>query len=78
MLASWRKTPPYLGLKERMSLTFKDAGVSITVTSLTDGLSFGVGCMATFPSVRIFCLYATVAVVFVYVYQLTFLAGMNY
>lgn len=77
-------------MADRMAATFADAGVSITVwrvsaraytcvygqvTSTTSALSFAVGCFATFPSVQIFCVYATVAVVFVYVYQLTFFAG---
>lgn len=76
LLASWRKTPTWMSLEDRMALTFHDAGVSITVTTLTDGVSFGIGCMTTIPSVEIFCLYAAVAILFVYVYQLTFLAGV--
>ena len=76
LLAAWRKTGHSLLMHERMAATFADAGVSITVTSATSALSFGVGCAATFPSVQIFCVYATVAVVFVYVYQMTFFAGL--
>ncbi|KAK6016555.1 hypothetical protein OSTOST_17960 [Ostertagia ostertagi] len=38
-----------------MEETFADAGVSITVTSLTDFISFAVGCATPFPSVQMFC-----------------------
>ena len=69
-------TSERMSLVERTVDTFSDAGVSITVTSLTDAISFGVGCMTTFPSVQMFCVYAVVAVAFVYVYQLTFFAGI--
>lgn len=76
LLGAWRKTPGWRGLEERLSETWADAGVSITVTSLTDALSFGVGCFATFPSVKIFCIYAATAICFVYLYQITFLAAL--
>ena len=56
--------------------TFSDAAVSITVTSLTDLISFSVGCMTPFPSVQMFCAYAVAAVIFTYFYQLTFFAGI--
>ncbi|VDL74395.1 unnamed protein product [Nippostrongylus brasiliensis] len=59
-----------------MEETFADAGVSITVTSLTDFISFAVGCATPFPSVQMFCAYAVTAVVFTYIYQLTFFAGI--
>ena len=83
--------PIHDNVRSRLAATFADAGVSITVrtlllenfstadsmqvTSLTDSLSFGVGTLAHFPSVRIFCVYAAVAILFVYIYQLTFFAG---
>ncbi|KAK0418715.1 hypothetical protein QR680_013732 [Steinernema hermaphroditum] len=76
LLSAWRSTNYELTLVERMMETFGDAAVSITVTSLTDLISFGVGCMTPFPSVQMFCAYAVVAVVFTYVYQLTFFAGV--
>jgi predicted RND superfamily exporter protein len=75
LLSAWRNTPRTRSLPDRMSETFSDAAVSITVTSLTDVISFGVGCLTTFPSVQMFCAYAVVAVAFTYFYQLTFFAG---
>uniref|UniRef100_A0A914D0N6 SSD domain-containing protein n=1 Tax=Acrobeloides nanus TaxID=290746 RepID=A0A914D0N6_9BILA len=76
LLSAWRSTSYELSLMERMRETFGDAAVSITVTSLTDLISFGVGCLTPFPSVQMFCAYAVVAVIFTYVYQLTFFAGI--
>uniref|UniRef100_A0AC34GN64 SSD domain-containing protein n=1 Tax=Panagrolaimus sp. ES5 TaxID=591445 RepID=A0AC34GN64_9BILA len=76
LLSAWRTTSYELNLTERMVETFSDAAVSITVTSLTDLISFGVGCMTPFPSVQMFCAYAVVAVIFTYIYQLTFFAGI--
>ncbi|VDP24721.1 unnamed protein product [Heligmosomoides polygyrus] len=76
LLSAWRSTPSHESLEKRMEETFADAGVSITVTSLTDFISFAVGCATPFPSVQMFCAYAVTAVVFTYVYQLTFFAGI--
>ncbi|CAD5220789.1 unnamed protein product [Bursaphelenchus xylophilus] len=75
ILSSWRATDEKLRFEDRLSEAFGDAAVSITVTSLTDFISFIVGCFTPFPSVQMFCLYAVVAVVFTYFYQLTFFAA---
>uniref|UniRef100_A0A1I7Y2K6 SSD domain-containing protein n=1 Tax=Steinernema glaseri TaxID=37863 RepID=A0A1I7Y2K6_9BILA len=76
LLSAWRSTNYECTLVHRLMETFEDAAVSITVTSLTDLISFGVGCMTPFPSVNMFCAYAVAAVLFTYVYQLTFFAGI--
>ncbi|PIO58261.1 hypothetical protein TELCIR_20307 [Teladorsagia circumcincta] len=76
LLSAWRSSPTHQSLQKRMEETFADAGVSITVTSLTDFISFAVGCATPFPSVQMFCAYAVTAVLFTYVYQLTFFAGI--
>ncbi|EYC39095.1 hypothetical protein Y032_0676g1430 [Ancylostoma ceylanicum] len=76
LLSAWRSSPSQASLEKRMEETFADAGVSITVTSLTDFISFAVGCATPFPSVQMFCAYAVTAVVFTYIYQLTFFAGI--
>ncbi|CAJ0943304.1 unnamed protein product, partial [Mesorhabditis belari] len=76
LLSAWRATPTHENLEHRLRETFAEAAVSITVTSLTDLISFAVGCATEFPSVKMFCMYAVVAVIFTYIYQLTFFAGI--
>ncbi|PAV84529.1 hypothetical protein WR25_22041 isoform A [Diploscapter pachys] len=76
LLSAWRATPTNESMERRMHETFADAAVSITVTSLTDLISFAVGCATPFPSVQMFCMYAVVAVIFTYIYQLTFFAAV--
>ncbi|XP_077994721.1 patched domain-containing protein 3-like [Glandiceps talaboti] len=75
MIASWRTTSPRLSVAERLGETFSEAALSITITSLTDALAFGIGAISNFPSVRIFCCYCGVAIVFDYLYQITFFGG---
>ncbi|XP_064456461.1 patched domain-containing protein 3-like [Ornithodoros turicata] len=75
VLASWRRTDPRKPVVERMGETYKEAAVSITITSLTNFISFCIGAATPFASVRIFCIYTAVAVLFTYLYQITFFGG---
>ena len=72
MLSAWRRTPTHISVSERMGRAFSEAAVSITVTSVTDFLSFMAGVITPFPCVRIFCIYTGTAVAFIYVWHLTF------
>jgi len=72
MLSAWRRSPTHSTIPERMGLAYSEAAVSITVTSVTDFLSFFAGVITPFPCVRIFCIYTGTAVGFIYVWQLTF------
>lgn len=58
-----------------MAECFEDAAVSITITSVTDMLSFWIGVITPFPCVKIFCLYTGVAVAFTYAFHITFFGG---
>ncbi|XP_070560503.1 patched domain-containing protein 3-like [Ptychodera flava] len=72
MIAAWRRTSPRHSVEERMGHAYSEAAMSITITSITDFLAFGVGAITYFPSVRIFCIYTGIAVLFDYAYQITF------
>ncbi|XP_035436097.2 patched domain-containing protein 3 [Spodoptera frugiperda] len=75
MLAAWRRASPKLSVPERMAIMLSEAAVSITITSVTDMLSFFIGIFSPFPSVQIFCMYSGLAVCFTFVWHLTFFAG---
>ncbi|KAF8770970.1 Patched domain-containing protein 3 [Argiope bruennichi] len=73
--AAWRRTDAKLSVKERLGETYSEAAVSVTITSLTNFISFWIGAITPFPSVRIFCIYTATAVLFTYIYQVTFFGG---
>ncbi|EDS37708.1 conserved hypothetical protein [Culex quinquefasciatus] len=75
MLAAWRRTSVKLSVPERMGHMMSEAAVSITITSLTDMLSFWIGIACPFPSVQIFCTYSGLAVCFTYLWHVTFFAA---
>lgn len=75
MLAAWRRTSMKLSVPERMGHMMSEAAVSITITTLTDAISFLMGIYSDFPSVKIFCIYTAMAVTFTYLWHITFFAG---
>ncbi|XP_013794597.1 patched domain-containing protein 3-like [Limulus polyphemus] len=75
LLAAWRRTEPKKSVEERMAETYSDAAVSITITSITNFISFMIGIITPFPSVQIFCTYTAMAVLFTYIWHITFFGG---
>lgn len=79
MMASWRQIPASknnLPIEQRLGLMLKHAGVSITVTSVTDIVAFLVGASTILPSLQSFCIYAAVGIFFTYLLAITFFVAV--
>ncbi|XP_067674656.1 patched domain-containing protein 3-like [Haliotis asinina] len=76
LMSSWADTYPHQdeSVADRIGMTFASAGMGITITSLTDLLAFITGTSSVFISVRNFCVYTGVAIIFSYLYQCFFFA----
>ncbi|KAJ8377995.1 hypothetical protein AAFF_G00249320 [Aldrovandia affinis] len=72
MISCWQQTNVHDKVEDRLAGTYKEAAVSITITTLTDFLAFYIGLMTPFRSVQSFCLYTGTAVLFCYIYNITF------
>ncbi|XP_066530217.1 patched domain-containing protein 3-like [Hoplias malabaricus] len=72
MISCWQKTRVHDEVEERLAKTYEEAAVSITITTLTDVLAFYIGLMSTFPSVQSFCVYTGTAILFCFIYNITF------
>lgn len=75
MLAAWRRTSPKLPVPDRMGLMMSDAAVSIIITSVTDMVTLWIGIFGQFRAVQIFCQYSGFAVLFIFIWHITFFAG---
>ena len=80
-ISAWRRSmvegnAEFLSIRHkvvlRMGSAMKEAALSITITSLTDVLAFGIGAMTDFPTMELFCLYTRLSIVFTYLYCMTF------
>lgn len=72
MISCWQKTNVQDSVAERMAATYREAAISITITTLTDVVAFYLSYSNPFGSVRSFCLYAGTAILFCYLYNITF------
>ncbi|XP_062376705.1 patched domain-containing protein 3-like [Sardina pilchardus] len=72
MISCWQKTRVHDKVEDRMAETYREAAVSITITTLTDALAFYIGILTPFRSVQSFCMYTGTAILFCYIYSITF------
>ncbi|XP_018422992.1 PREDICTED: patched domain-containing protein 3-like [Nanorana parkeri] len=71
MVSSWQQTKVKSGVEERMGETYKEAAVSIIITTLTDVIAFYIGIITSFKSVQSFCIYTGTAILFCFLYNVT-------
>ncbi|KAM4689070.1 patched domain-containing protein 3-like [Discoglossus pictus] len=76
IISCWQQTKVKSTVEERMADTYQEAAVSITITTLTDVLAFYLGIMTHFPSVQSFCAYTGTALLFCYIYCITFFGAV--
>ncbi len=69
---SFFRTDSKRDLLERIEETIAEVGISITLTTITSALAFGLGCISSIPAVIWLCLYAFPTIIIDLVYQLTF------
>lgn len=72
MISCWQQTNVQDSVAERMAATYREAAISITITTLTDVVAFYVSYSNPFGSVQSFCLYAGTAILFCYLYNISF------
>ena len=73
LLSAWSRSEQVSrDLVTRMSVTYSDSAVSLTITQLTNILSFIIGAAVPgFPCVEIFCVYAAAGLCFCYIWTIT-------
>jgi len=62
---------PMMSTAEKIGLTLKHAGVSVTVTSVTDVFAFGVGAVTKMPGLQSFCVCTAIALGAIYILQVS-------
>ncbi|XP_069504214.1 patched domain-containing protein 3-like [Ambystoma mexicanum] len=76
MISCWQQTKISKKVEDRLAETYAAAAVSITITSMTDVLAFYIGIMTPFTSVKSFCIYTGTAVLFCFLYCITFFGAV--
>lgn len=78
MLESWMKNERIGNRKERLSAVLVNIGPSITITSLTNTVAFGIGYATPTPQMSLFCFCTSVALFFDYLVTYSILAPIIY
>ncbi|CAD5209684.1 unnamed protein product [Bursaphelenchus okinawaensis] len=76
ILAGWRQSNPNADFSTRMGESLAKSGASVSVTSITDVLCFGVGIISNMPVVQLFCIYVSIALAVDFIFQITFFAAI--
>jgi Niemann-Pick C1 protein len=66
------RTDPTREPEDRIHATIRDIGISITISTITSTVAFGIGCISSIPTIYWLCLYAFPTILLVYFYQVTF------
>ena len=61
-----------IALEKRIAKGLSQAGVAVTVTSMTDVMVFAIGGTTVLPSLCSYSLYSAMGILFTYIYQITF------
>ncbi|XP_012258315.2 patched domain-containing protein 3-like [Athalia rosae] len=59
-------------LTERIGRALQQSGMSITVTSVTNIVAFAIGVTTVMPFLESFCMFATMGILFLYIYEIIF------
>uniref|UniRef100_A0A914HRW6 SSD domain-containing protein n=1 Tax=Globodera rostochiensis TaxID=31243 RepID=A0A914HRW6_GLORO len=76
LMRAWQRSNELYLIPERMAQCLEDAGPSITISSLTNVISFIIGAFSDTPAVRTFCIFSAIAISICWLYQLVFLSAV--
>ena len=71
LVGAFRDTPPALPTAKRIQQALRTAGLSVTMTSLTDVAALMIGSFSDVEAIRGFCITASACVLIDYVFQIT-------
>uniref|UniRef100_A0A5S6PMJ0 SSD domain-containing protein n=3 Tax=Brugia TaxID=6278 RepID=A0A5S6PMJ0_BRUMA len=78
MIQSWTNLRAKTSRKERLAQVFIEIGPSISITSMTNLIAFGIGYLTPTPQMSLFCLCTSFACLLDYIFTFTFLAPILY
>jgi Niemann-Pick C1 protein len=76
LVETYSATDESLEVEERMAITLSRVGSSITIASLSEAAAFLLGILTRMPAVTAFSIYASVAILFDFLLQMSFFAAL--
>ncbi|OZC09552.1 hypothetical protein X798_03510, partial [Onchocerca flexuosa] len=78
MIQAWFRLSNIVSRKERLAQVFVETGPSISITSITNLIAFGIGYLTPTPQMSLFCLCTSFACLFDYIFTFTLFAPILY
>uniref|UniRef100_A0A915PIF6 SSD domain-containing protein n=1 Tax=Setaria digitata TaxID=48799 RepID=A0A915PIF6_9BILA len=78
MIQAWSHLRDVASRKDRLAKVFIQIGPSISITSITNLIAFGIGYLTPTPQMSLFCLCTSFACLFDYIFTFTLLAPILY
>ncbi|KAI8773865.1 NPC1-like intracellular cholesterol transporter 1 isoform X1 [Biomphalaria glabrata] len=78
IMETWKNLSPEeqkLDIPHKLGVTLSHAGVSVTVTSVTDIIAFGIGASTAIPALSSFCIYASIGILALFLLVATVFAS---
>ena len=75
-MGSYQRVAGSENIIDRVTLSIKDCGLSIFVTTFTTSLAFGLNLFSSIPAVKDFSVYASVCVIIDFIFQLTYFVAL--
>lgn len=76
LVDTYQMADPQLSIEERLGETLAQVGSSITIASISESLAFLLGMLTRMPAVVAFSVYASIAIFFDFLLQITFFAAL--
>jgi len=76
IFGSYQRRGSIVNPVDRIHATLEDVGLSITLTTCTSVVAFGLGALSSIPAIRWLCMYAFPTIGFVWLYQITFFVAL--
>lgn len=78
IISKTAKNFPNKDPKIKIAMAIRDVGPSITVATIIECLTFGIGTLTVIPALKVFCLTAVFCLLFNYFFQMTVFTSMLY
>ncbi|OZC06917.1 putative ATP synthase F0, A subunit [Onchocerca flexuosa] len=78
VIHSWLRSAGECSVAQRLGFVLEEAGPSVTISTFTNVITFGIGALTPTPEIALFCFETAIALAFAYIFTLVLLCPLLY